>query len=43
LTYWTAWVTPDGQLNFRNDIYGRNELLENAIRAAGVEIGGVAS
>jgi len=43
LTYWTAWVTPDGQLNFRNDIYGRNELLENAIRAAGVEIGGAAS
>jgi len=43
ITYWTAWVTPDGRLNFRDDIYGRNELLENAIRAAGVEIGGVAS
>jgi murein L,D-transpeptidase YcbB/YkuD len=43
ITYWTAWVSPDGRLNTRDDVYGRNERLENAIRALGVEIGGVSS
>jgi len=43
ITYWTAWVTPDGRLNFRDDMYNRNSRLLSAIRAAGVEIGGVSS
>ncbi|MDG4648883.1 L,D-transpeptidase family protein [Roseibacterium sp. SDUM158017] len=36
LTYWTAWVDDEGGLNFRDDIYGRNARLGQAIRAMGV-------
>ena len=43
ITYWTAWVSPDGRLNLRNDIYGRNAALIRALQAAGVDIGAVSS
>jgi hypothetical protein len=34
LVYLTAWVAPDGGLNFRNDIYGRDARLDSALREA---------
>lgn len=36
LTYLTAWVESDGHIRFRNDIYGRNARLSQAIQALGV-------
>lgn len=30
ILYWTAWVSEDNIIHFREDIYGRDELLEKA-------------
>ena len=27
ITYRTVWVTPDGRVNYRKDIYGRDKLV----------------
>ena len=32
LQYWTAWVDDSKQVNFREDIYGRDKLLSEALR-----------
>ena len=31
ILYWTAWATDDGTINFRNDIYGRDRALIDAM------------
>jgi L,D-transpeptidase YcbB len=32
ILYWTAWVTPDGEVHFRPDIYERDGPLDEALR-----------
>jgi len=32
MLYWTAWVTVDNTLHFRDDIYGRDEMLDEALK-----------
>lgn len=39
LVYRTAFTSVDGRLNFRNDVYGRDERLYDALVRAGVETG----
>ena len=41
LVYRTAFTNVSGELQFRNDIYGRDARIWNALEAAGVEIAGV--
>ena len=42
LFYWTAYVTPDGQVNFRGDPYGWDEELVDRIHATEASPGGAA-
>jgi L,D-transpeptidase YcbB len=37
VTYLTAWVNKDGTVNFRNDVYGRDERLAKGIAATHVQ------
>jgi murein L,D-transpeptidase YcbB/YkuD len=32
LQHWTSWVQDDGSVAFRNDLYGRDERLDLALR-----------
>ena len=36
VTYRTAWMEPDGRVNFRNDIYGRDKAIYNALVESGL-------
>ena len=31
VTYLTAWVNKDGSVNYRRDVYGRDEILAKAL------------
>ena len=43
LVYWTSFVAPDGRLQHRADIYGRNADLWQALEAAGVSVAAISS
>lgn len=38
LVYWSAWVTPTGEVNYRSDPYGRDAKVLQGLRGAGVEL-----
>ena len=39
LVYRTAYTSVTGRMNYRNDIYGRDARLYDALISAGVEVG----
>lgn len=41
LVYFTAWAGPTGQMNYRDDIYGRDGVIFDALSEAGVVPGAV--
>ena len=43
LIYRTAFTTAKGDVQFRRDVYGRDKGVWEALRAAGVEVGGIQS
>ncbi|WP_102223420.1 L,D-transpeptidase family protein [Acidimangrovimonas sediminis] len=38
LTYFTAWPTPKGGMEYRRDVYGRDALIFEALQKAGVAL-----
>ena len=38
IVYFTAWVEEDGQLHFREDVYGRDKNLQQELLGNGTEI-----
>ncbi len=38
IVYWSAWVTPEGRVQYRGDPYGRDATVLDALRDAGVEL-----
>jgi murein L,D-transpeptidase YcbB/YkuD len=42
LVYFTAWPTPKGRMTYRNDVYGRDQRIWDALVAAGLEQTGAA-
>lgn len=42
LVYFTAWPTPKGRMTYRDDVYGRDQKIWEALVAAGLEPTGAA-
>jgi murein L,D-transpeptidase YcbB/YkuD len=40
IVYFTAWPTARGQIGYRNDVYGRDQRLFDALAEAGVVLTG---